>query len=294
MNRKGFTLIEMLGCMLIMAIILGIGLYSARGTLATSLSTLTNISENEIYSASKIYVLENGVNWINDGTEYTCITIDNLVEKGYFDEDEVLSYKDEIIKIERDKEQPTQKDTLRKSIKTIMGTEIEINYIALYKMSGRVIDVQNYLGYTAQNVLSPKDIGIAWGFMANEENIQKVKWNSYGNRWLYWNIEDQEWLKSVGGMKKVDSYFSNNHLIPSDDKIEKLIKNIKVDDYIKINGYLVSVNYSNKYGVDFIWNSSTSRYDDGAVACEVIYVTNITWLEEKNYSNSIYYEIDVI
>ena len=105
MNRKGFTLIEMLGCMLIMAVILGIGLYSARGTLATSLSTLTNISENEIYSASKIYVLENGVNWINvDGEEYTCLTVNELVDKGYFEYSEVSSYKNEYIKIFRNPE----------------------------------------------------------------------------------------------------------------------------------------------------------------------------------------------
>lgn len=102
MNRKGFTLIEMLGCLLLMAVILGIGLYSARGTLATSLSTLTGISENEIYSASKTYVLENGVNWINvAGEEYTCLTVNELVDKGYFESNEVSSYDGNYIKIFR-------------------------------------------------------------------------------------------------------------------------------------------------------------------------------------------------
>ena len=39
MNRKGFSLVELLGCLAIMGIILCIGLYSAKGTLATSVST---------------------------------------------------------------------------------------------------------------------------------------------------------------------------------------------------------------------------------------------------------------
>ena len=48
MNRKGFTLIEFLGCMALLGVILAIGLYVTRGTLATALSTLTDV--DPIYS----------------------------------------------------------------------------------------------------------------------------------------------------------------------------------------------------------------------------------------------------
>lgn len=101
MNRKGFTLIELLACFALLGVILGIGLLSARGTLATTLSTITDVSRNEIYNASKTYVLENGVNWTNDSEEYTCITVRNLVEKGYFEEDEVRTYINDKIRLVR-------------------------------------------------------------------------------------------------------------------------------------------------------------------------------------------------
>lgn len=101
MNRKGFSLIELLGALLILGVILCIGLYSARGTLATTLSTLNNVSVNEIYDAAESYVLENGVTWINDGNEYTCLIVNDLVDAGYFDQMEVSSYKDEQIKVIR-------------------------------------------------------------------------------------------------------------------------------------------------------------------------------------------------
>ena len=104
MNRNGFTLVELLACLALLGAILGIGLYVTRGTLATTLSTLTDVSQREIYDASETYVLENGVSWINDGVEYACITVDNLVEKGYFNYDDVVSYRDKIIKIERNEE----------------------------------------------------------------------------------------------------------------------------------------------------------------------------------------------
>ena len=102
LNNRGFSLIELLGSFALLALILCIGLYSARGTLSTSLTTLDNISENEIKDTAEIYVIENPVSWINDGNEWTCITTFDLVDKGYFDDSEVTSYKDKKIKIVRD------------------------------------------------------------------------------------------------------------------------------------------------------------------------------------------------
>ena len=103
MNRKGFTLVEMLGCLVLLALVLGIGLYSARGTLATSLSTLTSVSENEIYDASRIYILENSTTWINiNNDEYTCFMVNALVDKGYFEYNDVSEYRNDFIKIVRE------------------------------------------------------------------------------------------------------------------------------------------------------------------------------------------------
>ena len=104
MNNKGFTLVELLACLALLGVVLGIGLYVTRDTLSTTLTTLTDVSEKEIYDTAKIYVLENKVEWKNAQVEYTCITVNNLVEKGYFDFDEITSYKDKKIKLERDKQ----------------------------------------------------------------------------------------------------------------------------------------------------------------------------------------------
>jgi len=102
LNNRGFSLIELLGSFAVLALILCIGLYSARGTLSTSLTTIDNISENEIKSTAEIYVIEHPVTWIYEVDEWTCITTSNLVDKGYFDDSEVSSYKEKEIKIIRD------------------------------------------------------------------------------------------------------------------------------------------------------------------------------------------------
>ena len=101
MDKKGFSLVELLGSLALLGIILCIGLYFSGGTLATTLSTLNNVSLNEINDAALVYVVENGVNWINDGSEYTCVSIESLVNLGYFEEEEVSLYKDEMVKLVR-------------------------------------------------------------------------------------------------------------------------------------------------------------------------------------------------
>ena len=102
MNRKGFTLIELLGSFALLGLILCIGLYTTRGTLATSLSILTDVSRNEIYAAAETYVIENQTNWINNGEEYTCLTVKNLVDAGFFEEGEVRTYQNDMIRIVRE------------------------------------------------------------------------------------------------------------------------------------------------------------------------------------------------
>ena len=102
MNRKGFTLVELLGSLVLLGVVLCIGLYSIRGTLATSLSSLTEVSKSEIYDAARTYVMENGVTWINDSEEYTCLEVVTLVDYGYFSWNEVKFYEGSKIKLVRD------------------------------------------------------------------------------------------------------------------------------------------------------------------------------------------------
>ena len=103
MNSKGFTLIELLACLALLGLVLAIGLFVTRDTLATSLSVLTNVTHSQIYDATYSYVLENKITWTNvNGEEYTCLTVKDLVDEGYFDSDEVTTYKNDMIRVVRE------------------------------------------------------------------------------------------------------------------------------------------------------------------------------------------------
>ena len=81
MNKKGFTLIEFLVCIVLLGIVLVIGLYSSGDMLKTSLSSLRSVSDNEVFKAAKAYAQEN--NDIFDRNGNACVNIQDLIDYGY-------------------------------------------------------------------------------------------------------------------------------------------------------------------------------------------------------------------
>jgi hypothetical protein len=85
---------------------------------------------------------------------------------------------------------------------------------------------------------------------------------------------------------------SNNHLIASTPKVEKIIRSMRAGDQIMIKGKLVNVEthavgetqeYEHKNAT---WTTSTTREDSGAGACEIIYVTEARILKRVGYFGS--------
>lgn len=103
MNRRGFTLIEMLACLAVLGLVLGIGLYATKDTLSMTVNSLNKVSDNEVFDAAELYVSEVNSNWNidNQGNEYTCVLIGNLVDFGYFNEEEVEDIINNKVKITR-------------------------------------------------------------------------------------------------------------------------------------------------------------------------------------------------
>lgn len=174
---------------------------------------------------------------------------------------------------------PVQQSASGQVIKTIDDTDVEITFKYSYVLAGRVVDVQPYLPTKIQNKLSPIDIGVTWGFLARDEYHNTVEWSSAGTRFLTFRTNNTE---LTSNMNRVTQHLSNNHLIPATDELERQIKSIKEGDYIKLDGYLVDVYHTVGTNGYFKWNSSISRSDGGDGACEVIYVTNLSWLETAN------------
>ena len=79
-DKRGFTLTEVLACLVILGIIFIVVALAFRGTMATSLTQMDDVSDSQILEAARYYSIE--VNKpFNNG--YECITVQELIDYGY-------------------------------------------------------------------------------------------------------------------------------------------------------------------------------------------------------------------
>lgn len=153
--------------------------------------------------------------------------------------------------------------------------EYVINALIVNKMYYRLFSIYNY------DKVFPMDLCLIWG--SNVESgvfrNKSVKF-SQDCRWCW-----AEWFGNVNF--NLDE-MSNNHLLLNNPKLERKIKTLVIGDQIKIKGKLVNVkaNLVGKPGrfdeKNLTWNTSTTRTDSGAGACEVIYVEDLQILKKSN------------
>lgn len=140
--------------------------------------------------------------------------------------------------------------------------DVEANYI----ITGLVTNTHHYNGFTEEDRITPLDVSIVWGQNTKNEITKKVNYSSIGDRKVYtrYNIN----------LGFDPNKLSNNHLIPKNNKIKRQLKLISKGDYIRLEGFLVNIETNNGF-----MKTSTTRTDTGAGACEIIYVTKITYLK---------------
>jgi hypothetical protein len=181
----------------------------------------------------------------------------------------------------------TNLNPYKTTTKKIDGVDVEFTFVAEYSVSGRVIGVQDYAG-AATDSTSPRDVAIVWGILTDERVVARVIDQNLGptmaDRAMYYR--KSSWVDDFGGAEVVDACISNNHIIPSDENTRTLIMAIQPGDYVRLEGYLTNVkwDFGRTYGM---WKTSLSRTDDvsnSSGGCEVIYVTDVKWLESNDYS----------
>ena len=100
LNRKGYTLIELLAVILIIGLILGFSTYGIINAFNNSKNKSLTISVNSINEAAETYATEKNDDssyWLDitdKGNKYFCITIEELMNKGLLDKKANIKSKD--------------------------------------------------------------------------------------------------------------------------------------------------------------------------------------------------------
>ena len=119
-------------------------------------------------------------------------------------------------------EDPVQKAATGGEKREIGGYDVRINYKYSYELCGLAVSTRNYPGAGIGNRLAPKDVAMAWGDVARNNDKIDFHWNQVG-RWYSWRVDSYEEIAPVGGSTGVNNHSSNNHLIAADDNVAKCI-----------------------------------------------------------------------
>lgn len=142
--------------------------------------------------------------------------------------------------------------------------EFEIEPRASYDIEARVLSVEPYR-VDGGAKLSPLDFAVGWGPMSDTAVLDHFR-ITQGAR--FFTIYPDEEAIDLGTALLGSA---NMHLIPADGLLLEQLKKVRPGNIVRLQGYLVNVSGPNGY----TWNTSLTRQDTGAGACELFYVEKV-------------------
>ncbi len=145
--------------------------------------------------------------------------------------------------------------------------EFELTPRASYDISARVLSVEPYrMDGGAQ--LAPFDFAVGWGPMSDSAVLKHFR-ITQGAR--FFTLYPDETAIDLNTALRGSA---NMHLIPATARIRDLLGKVRRGQLVRMQGFLVNVSGPNGY----TWNSSLTRDDTGAGACELFYVESLSML----------------
>jgi hypothetical protein len=142
--------------------------------------------------------------------------------------------------------------------------EFEITPRAEYDIEARVLSVEPYK-MDGGAKLSPIDFAVGWGPMSDTAVLDHFR-ITQGARFFTIYPDD-----SAIDIRSALLGSANMHLIPSTGRVRDQLEDVRPGNLVRLRGYLVSVAGPNGY----TWNTSLTREDTGAGACELFYVESV-------------------
>ena len=154
----------------------------------------------------------------------------------------------------------------KEEVVKIGGVSVTMHYLGTYTIYGRVCGRKNTFGFSTTDRIFTTKVFLSWGDLSKTENSYSITWkyDSFGSYHYNWTLNaDEAYMAERTSM---------NELIASTKDIKKGLRNIKNNEIVKIEGYLVDITV-NKTSEQF--NSEIDYTENGT---QIIYVTNISWI----------------
>ena len=152
--------------------------------------------------------------------------------------------------------------------------EYTITPLAEFHIRAKVLAKKKYY-FGREADLSPFDLVLGWGKMSDEEVLKQIN-ISQSNRFYLWSVDQFPISRT-----EIETQSANMHLIPANDEINLLMKQVRKGEIIEIYGSLVRVDTKEGWR----WISSMKRNDTGSGACEVVWVEELKIMELLEVAN---------
>jgi hypothetical protein len=158
-------------------------------------------------------------------------------------------------------EAPQQTDS------TAVSREIEgfrLDSRALFRMRGKLLSKRRYRWDELAPIV-PWDFALAWGVMSDERVLDGIRLVQ-GDRRMFWHLYDLP-----VPLPLVEQNSANVHLIPATADVARRLDAAPTGAVLLLEGELVDVTLPDGRRIP----TSTTRYDRGAGACEILFLTGV-------------------
>lgn len=139
-----------------------------------------------------------------------------------------------------------------------------ITPLADIKMDAKVLSREDYM-LDRESDLAPTDLALGWQQMSDESVLEQIEIRQSG-RWYHWRVQDFPIPR-----RAIETQSANMHMVPANDNVAAMLDLVRPGQVISLQGQLIRAE-----GYDgWRWQSSLTRDDTGASACELVYVTAI-------------------
>jgi len=138
-----------------------------------------------------------------------------------------------------------------------------IRALAEYRIRARLLSREHYWVDGGAR-LSPLDLAVGWDFMSDQAVLDQLWW-SQGHRFLNWTAPGKGWPIPFD---ELNSHSANMHIVPADASVRSAVEWTRTGRVVTLTGYLIEAEGPGGSK----WRSSLSRTDQGAGACELMWV----------------------
>lgn len=138
--------------------------------------------------------------------------------------------------------------------------------LAGFSLQARVLSREDY-GWGNESRFAPTDLALGWGPMQAEGMAQRLNVRQSSRWYRYsWSNEGPPLPPD-----QIARNSANMHLVPADASVARQVQAVRDGQVVRLQGWLIRIDDPSGWH----WQSSLSREDTGAGACELVLVCAI-------------------